>query len=330
MEKLLFGILSSDKPLSLKKTFALQIAGAGKGRGIEYEAFSNMLNHCMYHIFDEKVQLNHHSKEIVLDVIKGWIQNIELIERYMEEKLSITKYKELTLKNKITFFEELLLILKSLSETKQKIPNLSKFQLFCYEAFMCVSDLKEFSLVCFTYIECPFLLPKELKLSDVQNVGAVFVKVLSDTSISDYINYEKHEARKLKCIFILMSMLIEKDEHFVNIVASKIFKVLMDNVSAQPSICISKYLNYLNLDKVSLYINQAIQSNLSDDQLTLMTSRLIDWICFPDPQLATDQWIMQVFKYFLQQKKYQVLFTVIEGKIIQVCIILYFAFIFLC
>ena len=85
---------------------------------------------------------------------------------------------------------------------------------------MCISDLKEFSLVCFTYIECPFLLPKELTLSDVQNVGAVFVKVLSDTSISDYISYEKHNAGKLKCIFTLMSMLIEKDGHFVNIVAA--------------------------------------------------------------------------------------------------------------
>ena len=320
MEKLLFGILLSDKPLSLKKTFALQIAGAGKGRGIEYDIFSNMLNECMHHIYDEEVQLDEHSNQIVLDVIKGWVQNMEMIKRYLEDKLSIIEYEMLTLKNKSKFLEELLLILKCLSETEQKIPVLIKLQSFCYEAFMSISDLKEFSLVCFMYIEYPFLLPKELTLNAVHNAGAVFVKVLSDTSISTYITYEKQDAERLKCIFKLLSILIDKDRNFVNIIAGKIFKVLMNDATAQPSICISKYLNYLNMDKVSLYLNQATQSNLSDDQLILMTSRLMDWICFPDPKLATDQWVMQVFKYFLQQKKYQVLFTVIEGKIIQVCV----------
>ena len=321
MEKLLFGIIYSEKPLSLKKKFAAQIAGAGKNQNIEYGAFSKMLIECMQHMYGEKMNLDKDSEGLVRNVVRSWILNMKMTERYLEEKLSVETYKTLTSKHKIALLNELLFIMRNLSETKHRIPNIQNFQLFYYDAFMCVSDLREFSLICCTYIEYPFLLLKELSPNAVQNVGAVFVKVLSDTPISDYIVYEKQEKENLQYVFKLLSVLVEKSRNFVNIIATNLFKVLMDDTSTQPSICISKYLNFLNIDDVSVYLNQAIQSKLSEDQLVLMTCRMLDWICFPDIKLAIDQWVLQVFKYLLLQKKYQILSTVIEGKIIQVNII---------
>ena len=315
MEKLLFGVLFSDNRLSLKKAFAVQVARAGSSN-IEFDAFSNMVSECSRNLYGEGICLGNDLKELILVVLKEWLLNVRLTKRYLDERLSIEAYRNYATKDKKIILQETLFMLNHMLRRKQKIS--AKVKQFYFDTFMCTSDLQELALICFAYIEYPFLLPKELLNNVVQDVADVFIKVLSSTSISNYIAFEKQDGSNLQDVFKLLSMLVENNNLFVKNIANNLFQLLTEGRGTQPSICVSQLLDYLNLDEAILYLNKAVQSQLSDDQLVLMTCRFIDWICFPNSKATTDQWVLEILKSLLQRKKYQVLSTVIEAKIVQV------------
>ncbi|XP_066931584.1 ubiquitin carboxyl-terminal hydrolase 38-like isoform X2 [Clytia hemisphaerica] len=326
MEKILIGVLSSEQPFQLKKTLAIQIANAGK-KNIDYANFENLVKGCLKQLFEtdlKQLSMDKNSSELILLVLKSWLGNFELTKRYFDEEFMNKSFKTIDATRQITFLRKLLLVLDSLFSSKQKFNanSLEQMQFYFYDTFTLATGIEEFSLICNAYLEYPHLLPKDLSLSSVQNIVSIFVKILSLTPISQFIALENKDGNNVQSIFKLLNLLLEKDRKISNLIGNALFKALTTD-GKHPSICIAKLLKCLNLDELSLCINEVVKSQLTDDTLTLMTCRLVDWICLPDPAIATDQWVMQVLKYLIQHKKYQVLSSVIDGKINQIFHLVY-------
>ena len=328
MEKILLGLMSSDKPIQLKRSLAAQIANAGKKDNLSYNEFTNMLNECLSYLHGScSSTLNKECQKMVKDVLQTWILNNTVITyKYVEENfLHQTPDDQSNEESKLIY---MIFIMESTFNKKQHnqfLEHTDKLQNYFYKTFTSIKNISSFALICKAYLRFPFLLPKDLSLESVQDVIGVFVKVLSETPISEFLTFKMKDTESHQGIFTLLTTLTTKNSQVSKLIGNQVFKSLTKE-GIHPSICVAKLLQYLDLNELSVYIDDFIKYKLADDLLVLMTCRLLDWICLPDQTVATEQWALQVLKFLIQNRKFSVLFTVVEGKIKQVSILFFFRF----
>jgi hypothetical protein len=332
MEKILFGVISSDKPIQLKRSLATQIANAGKNNNLSYDAFTSMLMESFNYLHGSYSDILNKAEfhKMVEDVLKTWILNNGILSyRYVEENF-LNQIADDNLSKKKESELMCLIFIMDITFKNEKhqlfLQHNDKLQHYFYKTFTFVTNINCFALICKAYLNFPFLLPKDLPLESIKNVIGVFVKVLSETPISEFIALETKDAESHQSIFKLLTTLTKKNIQVSKFIGNHIFKTLTKE-GTQPSVCVAKLLQYLNLDELSVYVYDVIKFKLPDDLLVLMTCRLVDWICLPDQKIATEQWALQVFKFLIKNNKFSVLFRVIEGKIKQVRYLLYIMFV---
>jgi len=316
MDRLLLGILNSDKPVSVKKTVVAKIAAASKGAQPPESVASVLRSSLMFVVDGETESMMVLSQPVFVD----WASNHQglFVEFFTEaiasDLLQSRRRRPLGVVWIIDF--SLGLIRRNDLATYTRLCHAVARRASCFVSYS-IADFELVKSFCSLLLEHRECVPQD---DSLHTFVTVLLRAVSRFSIPTEPVAVNHFVVEVPSIIgKLLREIWSCDNDVVANTLQTIFDIVTEQSSTESMSSLGAVIQFIpDILMRSTLQSKACDASLSDETALLALSRMLDMLCWPSTN-NIDAWIITFMRGLASVHRYSVLMCIAGSKVDQVC-----------
>ena len=316
MDKLLQGILNSDKPLTVKKTFIARIAAASKDASQPPELVTAMLHRSLMYIVDGE---NESVMVLSQPVFVEWASNhqVAFLDFFSETLVSDLLQSHHRLPSEVMWVVtfSLGLIRRNGSEAYVCLCHMVGRRASCFVSYN-IADFEVVKSLCALMLEHRECIPKD---DSLHTFVTLLLRAVSRFSVPT-------DSRALNHFIIELPGIIGKLLHEIwvcdtDVVANTlqtVFDMMTERSNTESMTSLGAVVQLIpDVLMRSTVQSKSCDASMSDETALLALSRMLDMLCWPSTK-NIDMWVITFMRGLASVHRYSVLMCIAGSKIDQV------------